>query len=183
MAEDQEIGRSGSDEPSGCQPSASAVPASQSGIPNAEEVAEAAAACLKPELFESLIRNAADDFYERLLDGVQDYLVSNAGFNIGTRIEAAEAAASRSRKTVTEQRIVVARLAGALTLCRDRFREYARLHHAKGTREGTLKAAANADMANMCALALHASGIEGEAGDPKGLHPEGESPAPKGDAR
>lgn len=29
-----------------------------------------------------------------------------------------------------------------------------------------------------------ASGIEGEAGDPKGLHPEGESPAPEGgDAR
>lgn len=54
------IGRSGSGEPSGCQPSASAVPASRSSIPNASEGARVSAFALAMgwQLFD------ASDHYE-----------------------------------------------------------------------------------------------------------------------
>lgn len=43
----------------------------------------------------------------------------------------------------------IAELEKALTICRDKFLEYATLHLAKGTRDGILKSQANADMANL----------------------------------
>lgn len=42
----------------------------------------------------------------------------------------------------------------ALQMCADRFREYERLHRAKGTDDATEKAERNAEMADMCELVL-----------------------------
>jgi hypothetical protein len=38
----------------------------------------------------SYVRSAADDFYERVLEGVQEYLSDNARFNISQRLTSAE---------------------------------------------------------------------------------------------
>lgn len=50
------------------------------------DLAEGAAKKLDPKLFEPFIRKAADDIYGRLLDMVQDYLVDNAAFNLGSKL-------------------------------------------------------------------------------------------------
>lgn len=44
------------------------------------------AAAIKPDDFEPLVRKLADDLYGKLLADVQDYMVENTHFNIGSTI-------------------------------------------------------------------------------------------------
>jgi len=59
----------------------------------ATEVTEAIAAEIEP-----LIRRTADDIYERIMTGAQDYLAENLRFNLSSRLESAEREAARLRK-------------------------------------------------------------------------------------
>ena len=53
---------------------------------SAKTLAQDAANAIDPALFQPAIRKAADDFYEQLLVGVQDYLKDNVQFNLSSHI-------------------------------------------------------------------------------------------------
>jgi len=57
---------------------------------------------IDPKAFEPFLRQAADDFYEKLLDGVQDHLRDNAEFNLRSDIDSARNAARRMEALLAE---------------------------------------------------------------------------------
>lgn len=62
----------------------------------AHEIGKLCAASITAAQFEPIVRQAADDFYEKLLNTVQDYLCDNSQYNISSRIDVAERSAIRS---------------------------------------------------------------------------------------
>jgi lipopolysaccharide biosynthesis regulator YciM len=79
----------------------------------------------------------------------------NMRFDNPDALEALKAALAETHNERAEAQAEIARLTAALEQCRDKFAEYAALHLAKGTRDGIIKAQANADMANLvCGAAL-----------------------------
>lgn len=117
--EEQEDGRLGcADRATQASPQAPTGLGHSVSVTDADEVADAAASSLKPETFEPFIRNAADEVYGRLLTTVQDYLIDNARWNIGVRIETAEREAQRLRQLNSD-------LLKALGDCRTNIAGYA----------------------------------------------------------
>ena len=57
-----------------------------------------AAAAIKPDDFEPLVRKLADSLYEKLLDDVQDYMIDNVQFNIGSMIDSLTYERDQARK-------------------------------------------------------------------------------------
>ena len=68
----------------------------------AETLAQDAANSIDPTLFEPAIRKAADEFYEQLLTGVQDYLKDNVQFNSASHIYTLEYGIRQLRKSNAE---------------------------------------------------------------------------------
>jgi hypothetical protein len=66
------------------------------------EKIDALVALVDAKAFEPLLRNAADDFYEKLLDAVQNYLRDNADFNLRSDIDSARASARHAEKQLAE---------------------------------------------------------------------------------
>lgn len=67
-----------------------------------ESLAQDAANAIDPALFEPAIRNAADDFYEQLLNAVQVYLKDNVQFNLSSHITTLEYTVKELRECNTE---------------------------------------------------------------------------------
>lgn len=57
--------------------------------PTPEEIGKACAAMLNPKEFEPFVKRAAEDFYERIMYNVQDYLRENTEYNISSELDAA----------------------------------------------------------------------------------------------
>jgi hypothetical protein len=68
---------------------------------DADQMAQDVADMLKPELFEPAIRKAADDFYDQLLTGVQDYLRDNVAYNMAVHIRGLEGMVKTMRPAFT----------------------------------------------------------------------------------
>jgi hypothetical protein len=67
-----------------------------------EEKVAAAVATLNPQAFEPFIKRASDDFYESLLETVQNYLRENAEWNIRGEIDNARACAKHYEDALDE---------------------------------------------------------------------------------
>ncbi len=81
---------------------------------SADEIGQRCANILTPDVFEPVVRRAADDIYGRLLESVQDYLCVNSEYNIAARIQAAETAAATLRAELAASREREAKLVEAL---------------------------------------------------------------------
>lgn len=79
-----------------------------------EDVASDVSSAIQKAL-QPLIRRAADDIYERLLDTTQDYLAENVAFNLAERISAAEREAASDRMIAEQLRGSVDTLVDALS--------------------------------------------------------------------
>lgn len=64
-----------------------------------DELGKRCAESITADQFEPLIRQAADNFYERMLETIQNYLCDNAEWNIAQRIKTAERSAQMAWQT------------------------------------------------------------------------------------
>lgn len=121
-----------------------------------EHTPESIADAIRPTL-DAFTRGAApylkritDELYEQLLNSTQDYLRENGEWNIGQEID-------RCRRVDAENQRLRAVNAELLTELRDAaetFRHYERLHRAKDTVDGEIKANVNAAKAERYELAI-----------------------------
>jgi hypothetical protein len=68
----------------------------------ADEKIDTLVATLDPKAYEPFLRAAADDFYEKLLGTVQDYLRDNVDYNLRSDINQARASAEYLEKQLHE---------------------------------------------------------------------------------
>lgn len=115
----------------------------------AAEVADVVAKAMAPT-----VRKASDDFYEGLMNTVQDYLADNITFNIASRLDAAERGRRSEWERAERAEKASAMLLTVLIGAANTFRRYEVAHNAKGTVEGAQKAAANKHMADQCVAAI-----------------------------